>query len=45
MDMIMNICARIVVINFGVVIAQGTPDEIAHNEGVIEAYLGRRHNA
>ncbi len=42
MDMIMNICKRIVVINFGVVIAQGTPGEIATNEGVIEAYLGRK---
>jgi ABC-type branched-subunit amino acid transport system ATPase component len=41
MDMIMNICKRIVVINFGVVIAQGTPGEIATNESGNEAYLGR----
>jgi branched-chain amino acid transport system ATP-binding protein len=41
MDMIMNICENITVINFGKVIITGTPEEISSNEEVIEAYLGR----
>ena len=40
MDMIMNICKEIVVLNFGKVIIDGTPDEIVTNQEVIEAYLG-----
>jgi ABC-type branched-subunit amino acid transport system ATPase component len=45
MDMIMNICRDIVVINFGKVIAAGTPLEIQNNEDVIVAYLGRNLDA
>ncbi|MCL1999802.1 MAG: ABC transporter ATP-binding protein [Planctomycetes bacterium] len=45
MDMIMNICRQIVVLDFGVVIAHGTPDEVSSNEEVIEAYLGRKRDA
>ncbi len=45
MDMIMNICQSIVVINFGKVIASGGPAEISSNEDVIEAYLGRSLDA
>ena len=37
---LMKIVDRVVVLNFGEVIAQGTPEEISRNEQVIEAYTG-----
>ena len=42
MDMIMNVCDHITVLNFGKMIAYGTPNEVSSNEEVITAYLGRK---
>ena len=40
MKFIMNLCNRIVVINHGTKLAEGSPSEISKNKDVIEAYLG-----
>lgn len=42
MDVVMNLCSRITVLNFGSVIAEGTPDEIQNNPVVLKAYLGEK---
>jgi branched-chain amino acid transport system permease protein len=42
--MVLETCTRVVVLNFGEVIASGTPQEIAADPVVIEAYLGTEHD-
>ncbi len=40
MDMVMDLCKRIIVLNQGSLLAEGLPDEIQNNEEVITAYMG-----
>jgi branched-chain amino acid transport system ATP-binding protein len=40
MDVVMNLCARIVVLDTGEKIAEGSPQEIQNNQKVIDAYFG-----
>ncbi len=41
MNLVMNVCETIAVVNYGKIICKGTPEEVRQNPAVIEAYLGR----
>ena len=45
MNLVMGVCDSIAVLNYGQVIAKGTPDQIRENPAVIEAYLGKKGGA
>lgn len=42
LSLLLNVSQRLMVLNYGQVLAQGKPDEVARNPEVIEAYLGKR---
>jgi len=42
MKLVMGICEGIAVLNYGRIIAKGTPSEIQNNPTVVEAYLGKK---
>ena len=45
MNLVMGVCEGIAVVNYGKIIAKGTPDQIRTNSEVIEAYLGKKGTA
>lgn len=44
MDLVMNLCDRIYVLNFGKFLAEGVPSAIQDNPDVVEAYLGKKED-
>ena len=43
MDVVMRVCSHIVVINFGALLADGTPEKVRTDERVLQAYLGKEY--
>jgi len=41
LKVVMDLCQRVVVLNYGVQIAEGSPKEVVNNPEVVEAYLGK----
>lgn len=44
MHLVMSLCDRLIVVNFGKKLAEGVPEEIQNNPAVIEAYLGKEED-